>query len=95
VPTDGNGRVKHLVKNGVAADQVQIVQRPSSILRQMAREMVERGIVALHESAKREHLTGDDADLLAKYVRLLDSLDGKDTGPDKELTEADLAKAVR
>lgn len=95
------GRVKQTVKDGVAADQVQDTGRSATALREMVRSMVEAGIVRLHAAYKREHLMGQDVDLLQRYVKLLNELEGKLPEADKPGTGLEgasleeLAKAAK
>ena len=93
-----HGRVKQVVKGGVVAEQVQDTGRSATALREMVRAMVETGIVRLHEQYKKEHLTGQDVDLMQRYVKLLNELEGKLPDDEQEqdlskLSDADLAKA--
>lgn len=97
-----HGRVKQTVKGGVVAEQVQAKGRSADNLKDLVREMVESGIVRLHEAYKKEHLTGPDVDLLQRYVRLLNELGMKvPDDPNKpvpgmaEMSEEDLAKAAK
>jgi predicted transcriptional regulator len=95
-----NGRVKQTVKAGVHAEHVKAKGREGLELRKMVRDMVEAGIVRLNEVHKKEHLTGDDVELLAKYARLLDAIekqipDENGLGTKTEaMTDEELAKAA-
>lgn len=63
----------------------------------MVRALVEKGIVFLHEQGKREILTGDDIEALAKYTRLLKELGDTGQEPDKpgQATDQELGKLAR
>ncbi len=65
----------------------------------MVRDIVETGITRLHEQYKDTHLSGPDVDMLQRYIKLLNDLEGKlPSGPEPDLSGMsleDLAKAAR
>jgi hypothetical protein len=95
------GRVKQTVKGGVVAEQVTAQGISADKLREMGRDMVESGIVRLYEAYKKEHLTGPDVDLLQRYFKLLNELEGKiptepgQPGSIEGMTDDELAKAAK
>lgn len=99
--SEGAGKVRQLVKGGVHAEEVSARERSADDLRKMMRAVVEVGIARLSKESEKTHLTGDDVDLLAKYLKLLTELERKigdgeedETDPSK-MTDEQLARQIR
>lgn len=99
--SEGAGKVRQLVKAGVHAEEVSAQERSADDLRKLIRASVEVGIVRLSKEAEKTHLTGDDVDLLAKYLKLLTEIERKigDVEEDEidpaKMTDEQLARQIR
>lgn len=100
--SQGREKVRHLVSNGVHAEEVTAQDRSAEDLRKLIRGSVELGIVRIAKAAEKEHLTNDDVDLLAKYSKLLNEIEKKQGGTEDDddkdpaqMSDEQLARQIR
>ena len=90
-----HGRIRQIVKDGVAAADIEANDRSTDELRSRARRFAERGIVAADEMSKREVMTQEHIAIMAACYRLLEQIEGKRGSGDDSKSDESLFKAAR